>query len=241
MLHNPAIHCIANSKATADSINLNATVLYNGIDINTYYLTSDRIFNDKFPDIDRPFIIGIIGVLAAWKGQQDFLEMAKIIAPEYPHVCFVIIGDTIYDTIGDQDYKRELEESSKSNELSGRIYFAGFQKDSAAAINSCDLIVHASKKAEPFGRVIIEAMSCSKPVVASAAGGVLEIISDTSYGLLFPPGDIQEMSRKVDFIVSHPQVRKQLRINGRKRVLEHFSSKQQQIHLHEIYESLLNA
>ena len=146
LLHNPAIHCIANSKATADSIGLKATVLYNGIDTNIYNYTTDRIFSDKYPEIHKPFIIGIIGVLAEWKGQKDFLEMAKIIAPEYPHVCFVIIGDTIYDTIGDRDYKRELEEMSKSTELSGRIYFAGFQKDSVAAINSCDLIVHASRK-----------------------------------------------------------------------------------------------
>ncbi len=96
-----------------------------------------------------------------------------------------------------------------------------------AAINSCDLIVHASRNAEPFGRVIVEAMSCNKPVIASAAGGVLEIISDTKYGLLFPPGDIQEMSRRVEFLLTHPQICEQLRINGRKRVIEHFSSKKQ--------------
>ncbi len=90
-------------------------MLYNGIDTNIYNYTTDRIFSDKYPEIHKPFIIGIIGVLAEWKGQKDFLEMANIIAPKYPHVCFVIIGDTIYDTIGDQDYKRELEEMSENN------------------------------------------------------------------------------------------------------------------------------
>jgi len=239
MLHNPTIHCIANSKATAESIGLNATVLYNGISTDTYKRTTDRIFSDKYPKIDKPFIIGIIGVLAEWKGQKDFLEMAKHLAPEYPHICFVIIGDTIYDTIGDRNYKRELMEISESTELSGRIYFAGFQKDSVAAINSCDLIVHASRKAEPFGRVIVEAMSCTIPVIASAAGGVLEIISDTKDGLLFSPGDIHEMSRRVELLVTHPQIREQLRINGRKRVVEHFSDKKQQNHLREIYKSVL--
>ncbi|WP_297766488.1 glycosyltransferase family 4 protein, partial [uncultured Muriicola sp.] len=240
MLHNPTIHCIANSKATAESIGLNATVLYNGINTNTYKRTNDRIFNDKFAEIDKPFIIGIIGVLAEWKGQKDFLEMAKILAPKYPYVCFVIIGDAIYDTIGDRDYKLELEEISKSTAIMGRIYFAGFQNNSVAAINSCDLIVHASREPEPFGRVIVEAMSCAKPVIASAAGGVLEIISDTKDGLLFPPGDVQEMSRKVEFLVTHHPIREQLRLNGRKRVVDHFSRKKQQNHLREIYKSLLN-
>ena len=241
ILHNPAIHCIANSKATAESIGIDATVLYNGINTSTYKRTTDRIFSDKFAEIEKPFIIGIIGVLAEWKGQKDFLEMAKNITPKFPHVCFVIIGDTIYDTIGDRDYKRELEEMSKSPELVSRIYFAGFQEDSVAAINSCDLIVHASRKPEPFGRVIVESMSCSKPVIASAAGGVFEIISDTIDGLLFPPGDIDEMSRRIEILVKHDQIRKQLSINGRKRVVDQFSSEKQQQHLREIYKTILMA
>ena len=84
-------------------------------------------------------------------------------------------------------------------------------------------------------------MSCSKPVIASAAGGVLEIISDTIDGLLFPPGDIDEMSRRIEILVKHDQIRKQLSINGRKRVVDQFSSEKQQQHLREIYKTILMA
>lgn len=56
-------------------------------------------------------------------------------------------------------------------------------------MSACDLVAHTSTAPEPFGRVVVEAMLCGRPVVAAAAGGIGELVEHDHTGWLVPPGE----------------------------------------------------
>jgi glycosyltransferase involved in cell wall biosynthesis len=73
-----------------------------------------------------------------------------------------------------------------------------------------DVVVHASVRAEPFGRVLVEAMAMKKPVVASMAGGPLEILEDGKNGFLVPAGDDAAMARRILQLLTNPERARQM-------------------------------
>jgi glycosyltransferase involved in cell wall biosynthesis len=64
-------------------------------------------------------------------------------------------------------------------------------------MRAADVIVHASTLPEPFGRVLVEGMLARRPVIASDAGGVREIVTHGATGVLVPPGDVAALARAV--------------------------------------------
>ena len=70
----------------------------------------------------------------------------------------------------------------------------------------CDLVVHTSTAPEPFGRVIIEAMLCGKPVVAAAAGGAVELIEHGQTGWLTSPGSVSELAKIIRQCQQQPEI-----------------------------------
>jgi glycosyltransferase involved in cell wall biosynthesis len=86
--------------------------------------------------------------------------------------------------------------------LDARLHFTGFREDVVDVMNAADVIVHASVRPEPFGRVILEGMLLAKPAIATAAGGVLELIEHDRTGFLVPPGDVEALARSLDGVLS---------------------------------------
>jgi glycosyltransferase involved in cell wall biosynthesis len=84
--------------------------------------------------------------------------------------------------------------------IADRVHFAGHQSDVHPWYDALDVVVHASF-GEPFGLVLVEAMALGKPVVATAAGGPLEIIEDGISGVLIPPGDPDRLAATIDRIL----------------------------------------
>ena len=74
------------------------------------------------------------------------------------------------------------------------VGFTGFVDDSAAAIRALDIVVHASTQPEPFGLAIAEGMACGKPVIVSAAGGAIEIVTPGVDALTHSPGDVDALA-----------------------------------------------
>ncbi len=85
------------------------------------------------------------------------------------------------------------------------------------------LLFHSSVNPEPFGRVIVEGMLARRPVVASVAGGVLEIIEDGDTGLLYPPGDGSALRTQIDRLQNDPALCERLGVSGYKKALKYFS------------------
>ena len=193
---------IANSESVADDLDrvchqrLRIKTVYNAIDLKHFnpegpVLDLDSMCNLVFSSA-KPVRVGLIATTARWKGHDVFLRAISML----PAQLFrgYIVGGPIYDTVGSDYSISELRALARDLRVEHRVGFTGFLSDPAGALRALDIVVHASTRAEPFGRVVAEAMACGKAVIASASGGVAEIIRDNENALSCPPGDAVTMA-----------------------------------------------
>jgi glycosyltransferase involved in cell wall biosynthesis len=122
--------------------------------------------------------------------------------------------------------------------LQDKIVFTGYRQDIPALMKFMDIVVHASNSPEPFGMVVIEGMAMGKPVVATRAGGPLDIVVDGMTGLLVPVGDAKALAGAVIRLLGEPGLRTRMGVAGRERVEENFCSSIYAEKIGEIYTSL---
>jgi glycosyltransferase involved in cell wall biosynthesis len=200
---------IANSEATkaafieAGGREELVKVVYNGFDPQKHEVSPEIIaktreslgINDNGKE---KFIIGHFSRLSPWKGQHILLEA---LADCPPQVMALFVGDALF---GENEYVDSLQQQVKSLGLEERVKFLGFRSDVAELMSACDGIAHTSTSPEPFGRVIIEAMLCGKPVIGAAAGGVIELIETGETGWLCPPQDPQQLAAIITDLYHNP-------------------------------------
>ncbi len=136
---------------------------------------------------DEP-LIALIGRFTPWKGQEFFLELARDWIAKNPRGHFLLIGQAFNE---EQNFEAGLRQKV-SGGLSSRVHFVPFQAGMADVLADLAVVVHASLRPEPFGRVIIEAMAAGVPVIGARAGGVSEIITHGVNGWLAAPGSLAE-------------------------------------------------
>ena len=157
---------------------------------------------------DGPLVVGMVGRLAPWKGQDVFLRAFAQAFPE-GRTHAVIVGSALFGE-AEVAYGAGLRRLAEELGLSPRVEFRGHREDIVRELGSMDILVHASTTPEPFGQVVIEGMSAQLPVVASRSGGPEEIISDGVDGLLYPPGDVAALAQILTRLEAEPQLRARL-------------------------------
>jgi glycosyltransferase involved in cell wall biosynthesis len=185
-------------------------------------------------------IIGIIGNLQRWKGQKLLVEAVMLLRASFSTLACVIVGDTA-STVDDKRYAVELSSFIQASNLTDSVVIAGYHRDVANYMNAVDLVVHASVLAEPFGRVLLEAMALKKPLVASRAGGVLEIVVDGVSGLLFEPGNAEDLARALRSALSDTASAERMGIAGYERLLEEFSIAAHVRRIQEVYRAVMRS
>lgn len=207
---------IANSEATAEACRKaggasEVTVIPNGFDVSQFQgVTAEQVraHRDRW-NPENKTVLAIFGRLSRWKG-QDVLLRAVSGLPD----CHVwVVGDALF-TEDDRAYAQELRAMAAESPLSGRVSFAGHRDDIPIWMHSADLVVHASTAPEPFGRVIVEAMLCRRPVIASDAGGPREILfpstenpgeSNKYLGHLHEPGNPESLRSAIAKTLQNPE------------------------------------
>jgi glycosyltransferase involved in cell wall biosynthesis len=139
-------------------------------------------------------VVGIVGRLAPWKGQHIFLDAIAQLSGKYPTLKARVVGEALF---GEQEYSQSLRRQAKELGIADIVEFVGFTQDIAKELAQFTVAVHASVDPEPFGQVIVEAMACGVPVVASNAGGPAETITHGVDGLLVRPGDADALAHAV--------------------------------------------
>jgi glycosyltransferase involved in cell wall biosynthesis len=137
-----------------------------------------------------PYRIGIIANFAPFKRHEDFLRMAAEMLKTRQDLEFWIVGD---DTEG-SGRRILLEQLAGELGITSYTRFLGHRSDIPNIIRQLHLLAVPSQF-EPFGRVVIEAMACGRPVVASRDGGIPEIIDDGETGHLIEVGDCVGFAR----------------------------------------------
>ncbi|MEL7171285.1 MAG: glycosyltransferase, partial [Bacteroidota bacterium] len=101
-------------------------------------------------------------------------------------------------------YAETLRSQAAQPPLAGRVVLPGFRNDVPVLLHCCDIVAHTSVAAEPFGRVIVEGMLAERAVVATAAGGAVEILDDQTTGRLVPPGDAAALRTALAALLADP-------------------------------------
>lgn len=165
MLARRARHVVANSVDVAALTRLpssRVTVAYPGLPADAYRATHDAL--------DVP-VFGLLGRIGATKGQREFVEAAALVSRDFPSATFRVVGEAFFS---DRSYADEVR--ALPDRLGVAVDFAGWAADPRGEIDGFTALVHASPVPEPFGQVIVEAMARHVPVIATAGGGVGEIL-----------------------------------------------------------------
>lgn len=164
-------------------------------------------------------LVGQIARLAPWKGQRHVVAAAERVHRELPDAWFALAGGDVFADAA--AYAGELRECVAESDVATHVVLPGHQHDVSAALAALDLLVHASR-AEPFGRILIEAAAAGVPVVAFASGGVPEIIVDEETGLLVPDGDEAALAAGILRLLREPALARRLGEAARVRARERF-------------------
>lgn len=169
-----------------------------------------------------PVVIGLVGRLNHWKGQELLLKAAER-AAERGLGGFAVwfVGSAVE---GQEQMRDSLLTRIEASPLRTRVRLMEFQRDIWPIWRSVDIACVPSTLPEPFGMVAIEAMSIGKPVIAAAHGGLLEIVQDGQNGLLFQPNDVEALANCLTRMVSDEQSRRQYGEAARETVRAKFSA-----------------
>jgi glycosyltransferase involved in cell wall biosynthesis len=161
-----------------------------------------------------------------------------LLRDEFPELTFAFVGDS---SPADAAYRREVEALVDELGLRGRVLITGYRTDVASYVAALEVQIHASVAPEPFGRVLLEAMALSKPLVASGGGAVPEIVVDGETGLLFEPGDPASLATALRSLLGEPARAEAMGRAGRRRLEREFSISHNVAETQRLYDRLLSA
>ncbi|MHA6246570.1 glycosyltransferase [Pontibacter sp. CAU 1760] len=150
-------------------------------------------------------LIGNISAIAPHKDYFTFVDTASLLLQQRQDLTFFIIGDG--------PLRGQVEAYVQEKGLQQRILFTGFRKDIPQLMSELDILLVTSET-EGLGTTILDAFSCHTPVVATAAGGIPEIVRHGQTGLLAPVKDASTLAGQVQYLLSTPSVGKQFTENA---------------------------
>jgi glycosyltransferase involved in cell wall biosynthesis len=210
-------------------------VIYNGIDLEEFnpgYRGQNIRKNFNWPR-NIP-LVGIIGELTPKKGHHYFLEAAAQVLKEIPETKFLIVGsDPPRRGCG-----KEIKSLAKKLGLAEKVIFLGYQEEIRDILISLSLLVHCPRW-EGFGRVLVEAMACGKPVVATRVGGIPEIVEDKVTGLLVSAENPEALAKAIIALLQDKEKACRLGMAGRKRAEKMFDIEESVKKTEKVYENLL--
>jgi len=174
------------------------------------FIPRDKTECRKILKLEGEFIALFVGRLLDKKGLQVLLDVAK----RLPYITFVFAGDG--------PMFQKIKESQMSNK---NVYAVGRkdQQETAIYYSAADVVVVPSQYEEGFARVVLEALSCGRPLIAANNGCLPEMITE-EVGLLLNP-DVQNITQALNNLYHNSDKLKRLSENARPYALKHFSSK----------------
>jgi glycosyltransferase involved in cell wall biosynthesis len=213
-------------------------LIYNAVDVDKFTKARNPFDVRKeweLPESAR--LVLVVGRITYWKGQDIALKAAHIFCQEVQKTYVLIVGSPDRDCY--QGYYEGLQKMARDMGLQDHVIFTGFREDIPSLLAQADLLLLPSTRPEPFGLVVLEALAAGVPVVATDHGGAVEILEDTGFGLLVPPGDVQSLAKATIQCLQDPVCGHSVQEKGRHYIQEHFSIKRYVKDVQSIYKSML--
>jgi glycosyltransferase involved in cell wall biosynthesis len=195
---------IANSMGTKDSSPVPAakiSVIPSAV-APAFYKMSE-------PPSSEPIQIIMVGRLAPWKGQLEFLDALSLLSGKshLPEWRAHIVGGALF---GESDYEAQIIRFIASSGLSSVVEMTGHVSDVLPYFEKSDIVVHASVIPEPFGQVVAQAMASGRATIAASSGGPTEMIEDGITGLLVDPTVSSQLAHAIEMFLTDAALRRRL-------------------------------
>lgn len=191
------------------------TTIYNGINADKFYLDNVReSVREELGVGENEIMLLATGNLTPVKGHEVLIAAVKELANKGMSIkCFIA---------GQGELKDVLNQKIVDDDLSLHVQLLGYRDDVARLIAAADIFCMPSLN-EALGYSLIEAMAAGKPVVASMAGGIPEVITDGKEGLLVPPKNVAELVGAIENLALNSKLRCSMGKAGRETAKKRFS------------------
>lgn len=217
----------------------NITVIHCGIDLSRYHLKdSPEALRRKHGVPEGVPVIGVVGNIREWKGQETLVRATAMLKQKYPQIRCLLVGAC---GASDQAYGDRLHALGRELQVESNVIYTGFQRNAIDYMELMDVVTHTSIHPEPFGIVTLEAMSRSRPFVSTTIGGPTEVVEDGHSGLLVDPGQPEALAAAIDRLLSDPVFARSVGENGNRRMHDHFSMQRNVEKTAAVYREVLSA
>jgi glycosyltransferase involved in cell wall biosynthesis len=207
--------------ATLSGCGVRLRLVLNGIDLAAFEHPPTRMAARGDLGIDAAArVVAMLGRLEPWKGQDVGLDAFAAVAARDPRAILLVIGGPAATKPA---FGPALEARAVALGLGDRVRFLGIRHDVPRLLAAADVLISPTVRPEPFGRTLVEAMAVGVPVIASAAGGPLEIVVPGESGLLVPPGSSSALAEAMGRVLGDDGLASRLAAAGRQRAVERYA------------------
>ena len=193
--------------------------VFNGIDPEVFRPDPQarNTIRTKFQIQDNEILLMTSGALNKEKGHHLAIESMLYLQREVPNTKLMIVGSG--------EFRPLLERQVQENGLQESIIFTGFipNHEMVKYYNAADIYLMPTLRIEGLPFVLLEAMSCAKPVVATHIGGNTSIIKDGENGFLIEPTNIQQLRHYIMLILKDDKIKNKLSNSARETVINDFT------------------
>jgi glycosyltransferase involved in cell wall biosynthesis len=177
-------------------------------------------------------LIGVVARLEPEKGHRHLIDAMPAIIEAVPEAWLAVVGE------GSEADALRAQATALGPAVADRIIFTG-RRDDVSALTADLMIAVLPSLREAQGISLLEAMARRVPVVASAVGGIPEVITSGIDGLLVPPGDVAALANAISLLLSSPAMRTQMAAAGYRKVVDRFSIDAQVRRIQAVYDEEL--
>jgi len=187
----------------------------NGVDLQRFRPGVPSPIRQQLGWTQDEVVLGQVANFRSCKRHTDFVEMAATLTPRHPRARFILAG-------ADYGAKPSILRQIDALDLGARVKVLSDSPSPEAIFAALDVYVCTSE-AEGFSNVILEAMACATPVIATDVGGNPEAVRHGHSGFLVPPGDGAALSQRADSLLVDGRLRRSMGMNGRRLAETEFS------------------
>ncbi len=163
---------------------------------------------------EEAVLLGNVAALVGHKDQATLVRAMKSVVRRIPNIHLVIAGEGAL--------RHSLENLIADLNLESQVHLLGYRNDIPELLQALDVFVMSSKE-EGLGTSVLDAMACRKPIVATAAGGIPEMVIHEETGLLVPVGQPEVLADAIVRLAQSPDLQMRLADAGERKLAEEFT------------------
>jgi glycosyltransferase involved in cell wall biosynthesis len=166
--------------------------------------------------LEEDRVILFLSLISKQKGSDVAIRAFSLVSREAKNIKLIVAGDG--------EYLHGAKQLAKELGIADKTIFPGFvrNEDTSLFYNASDAFIFPTLRLESFGIVIAEAMACGKPVIASRIGSIPSVIEDGIDGILFKPGDYEELAMRIKSLLNDKGYHQRLSKNAYRKAIERF-------------------